>query len=84
MSLNGLRISSPEQNSRQLPMDIVPSDQAAQIQIAKTLTPDMDADAIGGSDCAAGKALSDQQLVEIGGVCKQEVIASATLVQGAV
>lgn len=49
MSLNGLRISSPEQNSRQLPMDIVPSDQAAQIQISKTLTPDMDADAIGGN-----------------------------------
>ncbi len=49
MSLNGLRISSPEQGSRQLPMDIVPSDQAAQIQIVKTLTPDMDADAIGGN-----------------------------------
>ena len=49
MSLNGLRVSTPEQNNRQLPMDVIPSDQAAQIQIAKTLTPDMDADAIGGN-----------------------------------
>lgn len=49
MSLNGLRVSTPEQGSRQLPMDVIPSDQAAQIQIAKTLTPDMDADAIGGN-----------------------------------
>ena len=49
MSLNGLRVSTPEQNSRQLPMDVVPSDQAAQIQVSKTLTPDLDADAIGGN-----------------------------------
>jgi TonB-dependent receptor len=49
MSLNGMRVSTPEQNSRQLPMDVIPSDQAAQIQISKTLTPDMDADAIGGN-----------------------------------
>ncbi len=49
ISLNGMRVSTPEQNNRQLPMDVIPSDQAAQIQIAKTLTPDMDADAIGGN-----------------------------------
>lgn len=49
MSLNGMRVSTPEQNNRQLPMDVIPSDQAAQIQISKTLTPDMDADAIGGN-----------------------------------
>jgi TonB-dependent receptor len=49
MSINGLRLATPEQNSRQLPMDIVPSDQASQIQVSKTLTPDMDADAIGGN-----------------------------------
>ncbi len=49
MSLNGLRVATPEQNSRQLPMDVIPSDQAAAIQVSKTLTPDMDADAIGGN-----------------------------------
>ena len=49
MSVNGLRLATPEQSSRQLPMDIVPSDQASQIQVSKTLTPDMDADAIGGN-----------------------------------
>ncbi len=49
MSLNGLRIATPEQSTRQLPMDLIPSDQAAAIQVSKTLTPDMDADAIGGN-----------------------------------
>ena len=49
MSINGLRVATPEQNSRQLPMDIIPSDQAGAIQVSKTLTPDMDADAIGGN-----------------------------------
>jgi len=49
MSLNGLRVSTPEQSSRQLPMDVIPSDQASAIQVSKTLTPDMDADAIGGN-----------------------------------
>ncbi len=49
MSLNGLRISTPEQSTRQLPMDLIPSDQAAAIQVSKTLTADMDADAIGGN-----------------------------------
>ncbi len=49
MSLNGMRVSTPEQSNRQLPMDVIPSDQAAQIQVSKTLTPDMDADAIGGN-----------------------------------
>jgi len=49
MTMNGMRISTPEQNTRQLPMDLVPSDQAAAIQVSKTLTPDMDADAIGGN-----------------------------------
>lgn len=49
MSINGLRVATPEQNSRQLPMDIIPSEQAGAIQVSKTLTPDMDADAIGGN-----------------------------------
>jgi TonB-dependent receptor len=49
MSINGLRVATPEQSSRQLPMDVIPSDQAGSIQVSKTLTPDMDADAIGGN-----------------------------------
>lgn len=49
MSLNGMRVSTPEQSNRQLPMDVIPADQAGAIQISKTLTPEMDADAIGGN-----------------------------------
>ncbi|MBX9927905.1 MAG: TonB-dependent receptor [Gemmatimonadaceae bacterium] len=49
LSINGERVATPEQSSRQIPMDIIPSDQAAAIQVSKTLSADMDADAIGGN-----------------------------------
>ena len=49
LSINGERVASPEQNSRQVPMDVIPADMIAAIQVSKTLTPDMDADAIGGN-----------------------------------
>jgi len=49
ISLNGMRVSTPEQNNRQLPMDVIPADQGGAIQISKALTPEMDADAIGGN-----------------------------------
>ncbi len=49
MSIDGMRVATPEQSSRQLTMDVIPSDQAAAIQVSKTLSADMDADAIGGN-----------------------------------
>jgi TonB-dependent receptor len=66
MSLNGMRVSTPEQNNRQLPMDVIPSDQAAAIQVSKTLTPDMDADAIGGNvNIVTRTARAGQKLLNV-------------------
>lgn len=47
--LNGDRIPSAEGDNRNVQMDLIPSDMISTIEVNKTLTPDMDADAIGGS-----------------------------------
>ncbi|MDQ8006127.1 MAG: TonB-dependent receptor [Pedobacter sp.] len=49
VTLNGDRIPSAEGDNRKVQMDLIPSDMIATIEVNKTLTSDMDADAIGGS-----------------------------------
>lgn len=48
-NINGEQIPSPEGNVRYVGLDIVPSDQIERVEVTKVLTPDMDADGIGGS-----------------------------------
>jgi TonB-dependent receptor len=47
--LNGNRIPSAEGDNRNVQMDLIPADMISTIEVNKTLTSDMDADAIGGS-----------------------------------
>ncbi len=47
--LNGERIPSPEGDVRQIALDAIPTEILESIEVAKAITPDMDADAIGGS-----------------------------------
>lgn len=49
VTLNGDRIPSAEGDNRNIQMDLIPADMIQSIEVNKTLTPDMDADAIGGS-----------------------------------
>lgn len=49
VSINGARIPSPEADNRALALDTVPSELVESIEVKKTLTPDMDADNIGGA-----------------------------------
>ncbi len=49
ISVNGEQIPSPEADVRFVALDAIPSDQLASIEVSKTLLPDMDGDAIGGS-----------------------------------
>ncbi len=49
VSVNGLRVPSASADERQVAMDVVPSELVSGINITKTNTPDMDADAVGGS-----------------------------------
>lgn len=49
VTLNGNRIPSAEGDNRNVQMDLIPTDMVSSIEVSKTLTADMDADAIGGS-----------------------------------
>lgn len=64
VTINGERIPSAEAENRSVQLDLIPSDMVRAIEVNKTLTPDMDADAIGGSvnlvtrDAATGDRVS--------------------------
>lgn len=46
--INGIKVPSPDNKNRYVPLDIFPSDLVERLEISKTLTPDMEGDAIGG------------------------------------
>lgn len=47
--INGSKIASPDEKSRFVSLDIVPSELLQRIEVSKSLTPDMEGDAIGGT-----------------------------------
>lgn len=49
VSFNGIQVPSPEGGQRQVALDAVPVDVLESIEVSKAITPDMDADAIGGA-----------------------------------
>jgi hypothetical protein len=46
--IDGERIPAPEADVRQVALDVIPADLLQAVELSKALTPDMDADAIGG------------------------------------
>jgi len=48
-NVNGEQVPSPQGGVRYVGMDIIPADQIQFIEVSKVMTPDMDADGIGGS-----------------------------------
>lgn len=63
VTLNGDRIPSAEGDNRNVQMDLIPSDMISTIEVNKTLTPDMDADAIGGSVNLITRAIPNKQRI---------------------
>lgn len=49
VTINGERIPSAEAEIRSIQLDLIPSDMVQSVEVSKAVTPDMDADAIGGS-----------------------------------
>jgi len=49
VTINGMRIGTPEDGSRAVPLDIIPSGSVDLLEINKVPTPDMPGDAVGGS-----------------------------------
>src|SRR5690606_25597261 len=63
VTLNGDRIPSAEGDNRNVQMDLIPSDMISSIEVNKTLTPDMDADAIGGSVNLVSRAVPNRERI---------------------
>jgi outer membrane receptor protein involved in Fe transport len=47
--INGVKVTSPDEKSRYVSLDIVPSDMLQRIEVSKSLLPEMEGDAIGGT-----------------------------------
>lgn len=65
VTLNGDRIPSAEGDNRNVQMDLIPSDMISTIEVNKTITPDMDADAIGGSVNLITRAVPNKERVSV-------------------
>lgn len=62
VSINGARVPAPESGARYVALDVLPVELIESIEIRKSLTPDMDADTIGGSiDISTTSALERRE-----------------------
>jgi hypothetical protein len=62
--INGVKIPSPDNKNRYVPLDIFPADLVERIEISKSLTPDMEGDASGGVINMVMKTAPDQFRLE--------------------
>ncbi len=49
VTINGAQIPSPEGDDRFVALDVIPADQLAALEVTKSITPEMDGEAIGGT-----------------------------------
>lgn len=87
VTLNGDRIPSAEGDNRNVQMDLIPSDMISSIEVNKTLTPDMDTDAIGGSVNLITRAAPNKQRISatLGGgyaPIREKFIYNGSLIYG--
>jgi TonB-dependent receptor len=61
ISVNGEKIIAPDAGQRYVGMDVISASQAASIEVSKTVTPDMDGDAVGGSVNIKTKSAFDSE-----------------------
>ena len=62
VTINGQSIASPDGKTRATALNIIPSDQLAEIEVSKVLTPEMDGDAIGGTVNLVTSTAKDKNL----------------------
>jgi TonB-dependent receptor len=63
--INGVKIASPDEKSRFVSLNVIPSDLLQKIEISKSLLPEMEADAIGGTVNMVMKDAPDSTLLKI-------------------
>ncbi|MFC0514937.1 TonB-dependent receptor domain-containing protein [Mucilaginibacter angelicae] len=62
--INGIKIPSPDNKNRYVPLDIFPADLVERIEVSKSLTPDMEGDASGGVVNLVMKTAPDHLRIE--------------------
>lgn len=67
-TIDGVEVPSPEGGVRQVKLDAIPADLVESVQIQKTLQPDMNGDAIGGSVNLVTKKAGDQPTLSLYGL----------------
>jgi TonB-dependent receptor len=63
--INGAKITSPDEKSRYVSLNVVPSDLLQKIEVSKSLIPEMEADAIGGTVNLVMKDAPDSVLFKV-------------------
>ncbi len=67
LTIDGVEVPSPEGGVRQVKLDVIPADLVESVQINKTLQPNMNGDAIGGSVNLVTKKAGDRPSLTIYG-----------------
>lgn len=65
--VNGIKIPSPDDKYRFVPMNIFPAEMLERLEVIKALTPDMEGDAIGGTMNLIMKSAPDRFMLSING-----------------
>lgn len=84
VTINGEQIGSPEADARQIALDAIPVGVLAAIEVSKAITPDMDADAIGGSVNLVTKRAAQGRTLTLDGAGGYAPIRSAGSGLGAI
>lgn len=79
VTLNGDRIPSAEGDNRRIQLDLIPSDMIQTIQVNKAVTPDMEADAIGGSVNLVTRAAPSKLRVSLTGAYGRNPVRESSL-----
>ena len=68
VTINGVHVSSPERDVRNVKLDIIPADLVESIEVSKTLSANQDGDAIGGSINLITRSADDEPYYSITGM----------------
>ncbi|HXM22336.1 MAG TPA: TonB-dependent receptor [Terriglobales bacterium] len=68
VTINGVHVSSPERDVRNVKLDIIPADLVESIEVSKTLSANQDGDAIGGSINLVTRSADDEPYYSITGM----------------
>src|SRR6202049_4279778 len=67
LTINGVHVPSPEGNVRNIKLDIVPSDIVDRIEVKQTLSPNQDADGIGGTVNLVTRTAGERPTITLAG-----------------